>query len=453
MSGAVLDLVVRYRKAQTYGVHALLAALETEPPPAPHELHLARTPREVAELVTDGVRAGRRVLTAWSFYSPDFAVCAAELRDLRETVGPAGERVLHLAGGVHATAEPLVTLRGGFDAVAVGEGETTIVRMARALAEDGDWRAVPGLAYLDGAGTLRRTGPAIAEELDRYPSFPSGLRLTGPIELTRGCVYACRFCQTPFMFSAKFRHRGVAGVREHVREMRRRGQRDVRFITPSALSYGSPDGTVNLDAIEELLRGVHEELIPGGRVFLGSFPSEVRPEHVTPQALRLLKRYVANDNLIIGGQSGSEAMLRRSNRGHGVAVIEEAVRIAVAEGLHPNVDVIVGMPGETEDETMATVGLVERLAGLGARMHGHTFMPLPGTPWRDEPPGRLGRASLAALKRLAAEGKIYGTWERQRDIAHDLAGARSEAAGHRIRRVRRTPDGRDAREPSPSGPS
>jgi hypothetical protein len=67
--------------------------------------------------------------------------------------------------------------------------------------------------------------------------------------------------------------------------------------------------------------------------------------------------------------------------------------------------------------------------------------PLPGTPWRDEPPGRISRASLAALKRLTAEDKIYGTWERQRDLAHDLAGTRSEQGGHRIRRVRRRPDG------------
>jgi B12-binding domain/radical SAM domain protein len=314
------------------------------------------------------------VLIAWSFYSPDFAASAAELRRVRELAGPAGDGVLHLAGGVHATAEPLVTLRAGFDAVAVGEGETTFVRLARALAYGGDWRAVPGLAHLDGAGRMLRTGPAIAEDLDRYPSFPFGLRLTGPTELTRGCVYACQFCQTPFMFSARFRHRSVASVREHVREMRHRGLRDVRFIPPTSLSYGSPDETVNLDAIEELLRGVHEELIPGGRVFLGSFPSEVRPEHVTPEALRLLREHVANDNLIIGGQSGSEEVLGRGHRGHGVAVIEEAVRIAVVEGFNPNVDVIVGMPGETEDETMAMVGLVDRLAGLGARIHGHTFM-------------------------------------------------------------------------------
>ena len=436
MARTPVTVVLRYRKANTYGHHALLAALESADPQDRHEVRLARDGAQLVAAIDEAVDAGRQVLVAWSFYSPDFPAATAQLGEVRQATTRAGERVLHVVGGVHATAEPLVTARAGFDAVAVGEGETTFVRLVEALAAGQDWRVVPGLAHLDAAGQLDRAAPAVAQDLDRYRSFPFRQRLASPIELTRGCIYACRFCQTPFMFRARFRHRSVVGVREHVAELRRRGLRDVRFITPTALSYGSQDESVNLDAVEQLLAGVREELIPGGRIFLGSFPSEVRPEHVTPQALRLLRRYVANDNLIIGAQSGSEEMLRRSHRGHGVAVVEEAVRVALAEGFTPNVDVIFGMPGETEDEAMATVALVERLAWLGARIHGHSFMPLPGTPWRDEQPAQLGRAPLAALQRLTSEGAIYGTWERQREVAAELADGRSPAAGHRIRPVR-----------------
>jgi len=50
---------------------------------------------------------------------------------------------LHLAGGVHASAEPLQTLRAGFDLVAVGEGESTAVRL---IAEGEDPRKIPGTA-------------------------------------------------------------------------------------------------------------------------------------------------------------------------------------------------------------------------------------------------------------------------------------------------------------------
>lgn len=158
MPSDVLDLVVRYRKGQTYGVHTLIAALETEPPSVPYALHLARTPDEIAEL--------------------------AAL--------PAGDRVVHLAGGVHATAERLVTLRAGWDAVAIGEGERTFPRFAEAVATGGTWRGLPGTAHLDDAGRPVKGPRAERLPLDHFRSFPSGRKLTSPIEITRGCVYSCQ---------------------------------------------------------------------------------------------------------------------------------------------------------------------------------------------------------------------------------------------------------------------
>lgn len=439
-----LAIIFRYRKINTYGQHTLLAALDAEPPDGPVTVDFGKDAYETAALIRAAVAAGRSAFVAWSFYSPDFGDAVEELRVVRREA-PAGDgRVIHIAGGVHATAEPLVTLRSGFDVVAVGEGEATFASLVGALVRGESWESTPGIAMLDADGRLRKSAPAVARELDHYPAFPLSRRLSNPIEITRGCVYACQFCQTPFMFRARFRHRSAGNVREHVRIMKERGLTDIRFITPTSLSYGSSDDSVNLDAIHELLSGVRAELGEQGRIFFGSFPSEVRPEHVTAEALRLLKRYVANDNLIIGGQSGSAAVLRRSHRGHGVAVVEDAVRLALQEGFQPNVDFIFGMPGETQEDAMETIDLAERLADLGARIHGHTFMPLPGTPWRDEAPGRVSKESLSALRRLTSQGKVYGQWKRQEEIARDLASVRSEAGGYRIRRTR-------GRGPSPSG--
>jgi B12-binding domain/radical SAM domain protein len=431
---AVLDLVVRYRKGMTYGVHTLIAALEVEPPSVPYELHLARSADEVAGHVRDGVAAGRRVLTVWSFYSPDATAMQSELAEVRASAP--GEGVVHLAGGVHATAEPLVTLRAGWDAVATGEGERTFTRFVEAVATGSAWRGMPGTAHLDDQGQLVKGGRAERLPLDHFPAFPATRNLTSPIEITRGCIYSCRFCQTPFMFSARFRHRSVGSVREHVRVMRGRGLRDVRFITPTSLSYGSPDEEPALDAVEELLAACREEIGPGGRVFFGSFPSELRPEHVTVEGLRMLRRYIANRDVIIGAQSGSDDVLAGSGRGHGAAVVEDAVRLAVQEGFRPNVDVIFGMPGEGPAEAMQTVAMTERLADLGARIHAHTFMPLPGTPWRNEPAGRPADDARAALARLTTRGGVYGSWERQEGIAAELAGVRTPDSGHRTGRPR-----------------
>lgn len=430
-----VDVVVRYRKAVTYGVHALMAALETAG--TEHGLRLGTTVEETAARIA--ASEADRVLVLWSFYSPDADAMAAELAAVRAAVRAAGDRpgVLHIAGGVHATAEPQQVIDAGWDLAGIGEGESTIVSLVEALRHDTPLTEVPGLALRDTDGVALRTGPAPQLPLDAFPSFPARRGRFGPIEITRGCRYTCRFCQTPFMFGGQFRHRSVASVREHVRAMAEHGLRDVRFITPTSLSYGSPGPDPDLDAVEELLAGVKEELPPHGRVFFGSFPSEVRPEHVTPEAMRLLKRYVANDNLIIGAQSGSDRVLAASGRGHDTSPVRDAVRIAVEHGFRPNVDFIFGMPGEEAGDQEASLKLAAELADMGARIHTHTFMPLPGTPWRDAEPAFIPVSMVRELDRLARRGDAYGHWRKQAEHAQRLAEA-AKAYPRRARRRRTT---------------
>lgn len=225
------------------------------------------------------------------------------------------------------------------------------------------------------------------------------------------------------MFSAKFRHRSVANVRWHVDAMRERGLRDVRFITPTALSYGSQTDEANLDAVEELLASCREGIGPDGRVFFGSFPSEIRPEHITRDALRLVRKYCANTNIIVGAQSGSDRILDAAKRGHGVEEVRRAVRVGVEEGFRINVDMIFGMPGEDRADVEASLGLARELADLGARIHAHTFMPLPGTPWREAPAGDVAPETIREVDRLSQRGALYGHWQKQRDHAVRLAAA------------------------------
>jgi B12-binding domain/radical SAM domain protein len=225
------------------------------------------------------------------------------------------------------------------------------------------------------------------------------------------------------MFSARFRHRSVGNVRWHVDQMRARGLRDVRFITPTAMSYGSQSDEPDLAAVEEMLAACKEGIGPDGRVFFGSFPSEIRPEHVSRAALRLVKKYCANKNIIVGAQSGSDRVLEAAKRGHGVDEVKRAVRLGVEEGFQINVDMIFGMPGEDRGDVDASLGLARELADLGARIHAHTFMPLPGTPWRDAPPGDVDPATISEVDRLSQRGALYGHWQKQRDHAVRLAAA------------------------------
>jgi radical SAM superfamily enzyme YgiQ (UPF0313 family) len=266
-----LVIVLRYRKAVTYGFHVLLGALEEHETPVSYEVRFATTVDETVAEVSAAVGRAERVLVLWSFYSPDAEALAAELAVIRSRVD--SPKVRHVAGGVHATAEPVQTLDAGWDVAAVGEGESTLLRLVDA---GGDPAGVPGLVYRP-RGALVKTGRPERLPLDTYRGFSLRWKRFNALEITRGCLYSCRFCQTPFMFSARFRHRGVTNVRWHVDRMRERGLRDVRFITPTALSYGTDGEEPNLAGVEELLASCKEGIGPDGRVFFGSFPSEIRP--------------------------------------------------------------------------------------------------------------------------------------------------------------------------------
>jgi hypothetical protein len=47
-------------------------------------------------------------------------------------------------------------------------------------------------------------------------------------------------------------------------------------------------------------------------------------------------------------------------------------------------------------------------------------MPLPGTPFRDAPPGRVDDAVRDDLERLASRGRLYGQWRAQERTAAEL---------------------------------
>jgi B12-binding domain/radical SAM domain protein len=420
-----VSLSVLHTRSGITALNVVTAALGADPRTASIPVAFETTIPALIESLRAATSKGARAIAAYSFYSPDFEAVRADLARVREATRGLG--VLHLAGGVHATAEPLSTLQAGFGLVALGEGEQTAVDLFAALAEGRDPRAAgraEGLAWLDEGGKLVSGGPGARRPLDDFPAFNARAGKWNAIEITRGCVYACAFCQTPFMFKARFRHRSVADVQRHARLLREGGGRYVRFLSPTSLSYGAEGETPNLPAVEALLAGVREAMGPEGKIYFGTFPSEVRPEHVTREALAILRRYVDNGALVIGGQSGSERVLQQTRRGHGVEPVLEAVRRCVEAGFEPHVDFLLGLPGEERVDREASLLLARRLSALGARIHSHSFLPLPGTPLGGALPSQLEEETVLAMSQLESEGAMYGQWRRQQEIAQRLVSLR-----------------------------
>jgi B12-binding domain/radical SAM domain protein len=401
-------------KQNLNSIAALTGALESDARTRLLDLEFVwQDDRLVPRLRSLGQEADRLVV-ALSFATANLPEMAPLLRDLHDT-DPAPFIV---AGGPHPSARAEEVLRLGADAVVIGEGEEALPALLERILSGESPVGLPGVATLAANGQILQGPRPKPVDLDAYPPLGVAHRRFGPIEITRGCPCACAFCQTSFLFGGRMRHRSVENTVEWVRQAMETGYSYARFVTPNAFAYQSEDNgrSVNLDAIEHLLREM-AALMGRERVYFGTFPSEVGPETVTPEAVALVRRYCGNDNLIVGAQTGSDRLLRALHRNHTAADAYRAAETIVAAGLRPVVDLIFGLPGEEAADVAATLRMMEDLVGMGAVLHTHTFMPLPGTPLEDAPPGEVDPALHPLLDRLASQGHQIGQWRKQEEIA------------------------------------
>jgi B12-binding domain/radical SAM domain protein len=306
---------------------------------------------------------------------------------------------IFVAGGPHPSAMPEEVLEH-FDFVVIGEGEETLPELIDAIQGGRDQGQVLGIAYKLN-GKIRYTKKRPWVDLDNYPPFS---KILAPIEISRGCPWGCTYCQTPRLFGSCMRHRSVSTIAQFARR-----HKDIRFTSPNSLAYGSDGRRPRLDKVEALLKALAGQKKP---IYFGTFPSEVRPEFVSPEALALITKYCANKSLSLGGQSGSPEVLSRIGRGHGREEIEKACELALEHGLVPQVDLIFGLPMESAEDQQMTLDLVRWIEGKGGKVRAHRFMPLPGTPLAGTRPAPLSEQAEALLGSLALKGHLTGTWRR-----------------------------------------
>jgi len=119
----------------------------------------------------------------------------------------------------------------------------------------------------------------------------------------------------------------------------------------------------------------------------------------------------------MGAQSGSEEILRRINRGHTVEDVVLAVEISLSNGFIPDVDLIFGFPGETVEDMEKTLNLARKLVNMGARIHLHYYIPLPGTPFGMKKPTRIPEWIKKEIWKIIGMGRGYGDWIKQEELS------------------------------------
>ena len=281
---------------------------------------------------------------------------------------------------------------------------------------------IPGIAYLSPDGNLISTSSRPRINLNEFcpysdqESFP----LHPPIEIMRGCAFRCRFCQVPYMYGNP-KYRSIDNIIDIIDHYYRyfsplKKDVDIRFIAPNSLGYMEKKrGVPNIPKLKELIHRIKQYDV---RLFLGTFPSEIRPEYITEDSISILST-VDNKQLSVGFQSGSDKVLHDMRRGHTVEAGINAYEILTDHGFIPLFDFILGTPTESENDQWSTLDLMREL-GKKARVRLHYFMPLPGTPWESSTPISLSPNIQSEIGRLAHDKIISGDFARQLTFSNNL---------------------------------
>ncbi len=392
-------LVFRKSWHNRYTLPVLLGSIEKEGLIGSFSVLTAKTIEEVVQ----GVGPGKGII-CFSFMTPHLGQVKEELRRLKILLGG---KAIFIAGGPHATGDPAGTHRLGFDFVFRGEAEQTFPLFLR--------------QYL---ANQTPSSPVIqAEEpisLEDYPPLSLKYQLFPPMEISRGCLYACTFCQTPRIFGHSLRHRRPQNVADFLRQSLPRGYLQASFRSSNALAYGarSPQN-FNQEAIEGLFMACKESGVQG--IHFGCYPSEVRPDWVNPEVLGVIKKHCRNKTIVLGAQSGSDLLLARLRRGHTTEQNFLASKWIRQAGFRPHVDFVFGFPEESLEDRRLSLRLMERMIiEHGAKIHAHTYLPLPGTPLFEKKPTSLDDDTKNVLRYWEGKKKLDGWWEEQEVMSRTI---------------------------------
>lgn len=213
-----------------------------------------------------------------------------------------------------------------------------------------------------------RTSPAIATEPGENLLFARG-RQRAFVKVQDGCRYRCTYCVVTIA-RGKERSRPVDSVIEEIRRLGGEGIREVVLAGVHLGGYGSDMGTDLVTLVASVLAGTG---IP--RIRLGS----LEPWDIPDDFWALFENQRLMPHLHLPVQSGADPVLRRMARRCRTDEFRNLVENARRRvpGLNITTDIIVGFPGESEDEFAETLDFVREM-NFG-HVHIFAFSPREGT--------------------------------------------------------------------------
>jgi len=278
-------------------------------------------------------------------------------------------------GGPQASVVDVQTLRAFdfVDCVVRGEAENTFPQLLSALAGDGRLDPIPGITFRRRGEVVRNPNAPVIADLDELPlpAFHLYPELKDcryvPLELGRGCPFACTFCSTNDFFRRRFRLKSPQRVIEQMSAIR-------------ALY-----GIAEFDLIHDMFTvdrkrvvAFCEALLACGERFV--WGCSARTDCVDEELIALMARAGCRD-IFFGVETGSGRLQRVIDKNLDLAEAARMIRSTDSHRIHTTVSLITGFPEETMEDLRQTVDfLTDSLRFDSVEPQLHLLAPLADTP-------------------------------------------------------------------------
>lgn len=312
----------------------------------------------------------------------------AAVRFIRSSPELAGTRVV--LGGPEVTHHVDRFLAQGVDAIVIGEGEQTMRELIEA------WSSilpislanVHGIAYRDGDGATVRTPERAllkdinvlpfpkrdAIDLDRYLATWKKHHGMSAISVStmRGCPFSCRWCSRA-VYGESYRRRAPKRVVDELVMLRER-------YNPDTIWFVDDVFTINPRWMEEFTREVNQRgaVIP--------YECITRADRLNQRMVEALKESGCF-RVWIGAESGSQKILDAMDRRVKVEQVQAMIQLCKAHGIETGTFIMLGYPGETEEDILATIEHLKRSDPDQFTMT--VAYPITGTPFFEEVQGAI----------------------------------------------------------------
>ncbi len=283
---------------------------------------------------------------------------------------------LIIAGGIHASLYPNEVIKDlDCDIVSIGEGEKTIVEIAKSTSLD-DISEIKGIYYKKDNSIYVTEKRNDINELDSL-AFPARHLLPkedivmerlsntslsiAHVLFSRGCPYHCNFCANQ---NHNVRYRSKDNIKEELELL-------IKDYGIKGFCVVDDNFLVNKEKAMEIIREISKLNL--------KWSTLARVDNVDLELLKELKNTGCVE-IKYGVESGSQKMLDLMNKKITVSEIKNAFNITKDVGINAKALIMHGYPKEDINTTKETIALLEELKMCISRVGLTYFTYLPGSP-------------------------------------------------------------------------